>query len=245
MTSTFDHILLLGRPASGKSELIDFLQKTPKDRRQERFHIGNFEAIDDFVWIWEKFEEDNIWEKLGYGRLYSFKNGKDYGLTDGKVMDFMIERFNLDTEKRYLNHPEFYNDNTLFIEFARGFGEGSDHAYDYALNHLSPEVLKKSVIMYLSVTFEESWRKNVARYQEKLKHSILAHMVPRETMERFYQKDDWAKVSDNKEFGYLTANSVKVPFVTVNNMPEVIKPEDFDARYYPAFQKLMELYENK
>ncbi|MFH1874611.1 MAG: hypothetical protein ABH859_05430 [Pseudomonadota bacterium] len=241
MPKTFDHILLLGRPASGKSELIDFLEKTSKEQRQERFHIGNFEAIDDFVWIWEKFEEDNIWEKLGQKRLYSFRTGNDYGLTDGRLFDFMIERFNLETAKRYLSRPEFYNDHTLFIEFARGTG----HGYEYSLNQLSPEILKRAAIMYLSVTFEESWRKNVARYQEKLKHSILAHMVPRETMDMFYLEDDWAQVSANNEYGYLTANSVKVPFVTVNNMPEVIKPEEFDERYFPAFQKLMEIYSDK
>ena len=48
MKNTFETIILIGRPAAGKSEVIDFLKKTPVEQRRRRFHIGAFEEIDDF-----------------------------------------------------------------------------------------------------------------------------------------------------------------------------------------------------
>ncbi len=44
----FEIILLIARPAAGKSEIIDYLKKIPLDVRVQRFHVGNFEGIDDF-----------------------------------------------------------------------------------------------------------------------------------------------------------------------------------------------------
>ena len=64
MNSQFEILILLGRPASGKSEVIDHLKKTPVEERLARFHIGAFEEIDDFPMLWTWFEEDAILEKL-------------------------------------------------------------------------------------------------------------------------------------------------------------------------------------
>ena len=60
----FDVIILLGRPASGKSEIIDYLKKTSEEERLRRFHVGKFEEIDDFPMLWTWFEEDAILEKI-------------------------------------------------------------------------------------------------------------------------------------------------------------------------------------
>ena len=43
MRDTFEVIVLTGRPAAGKSEVIDYLKKTPVEERRRRFHIGEFE----------------------------------------------------------------------------------------------------------------------------------------------------------------------------------------------------------
>jgi len=48
---TFDFIILIGRPAAGKSEVIDYLKKIPLKERINRFHIGEFSEIDDFTII--------------------------------------------------------------------------------------------------------------------------------------------------------------------------------------------------
>ena len=42
MNQTFQTIILIGRPAAGKSEVIDFLKKTDLEQRKRRFHIGPF-----------------------------------------------------------------------------------------------------------------------------------------------------------------------------------------------------------
>ena len=63
---TFEHLIIIGRPAAGKSEVIDYLKKTPVAERKTRFHVGEFEEIDDFVFVWECFEIDDIWV-AGYG----------------------------------------------------------------------------------------------------------------------------------------------------------------------------------
>ena len=68
---TFEVIILTGRPAAGKSEVIDYLKKTPVEERRRRFHIGEFEEIDDFPMIWERFEDEAIYEKYGKPRVYT------------------------------------------------------------------------------------------------------------------------------------------------------------------------------
>ena len=36
----FDILLLIARPAAGKSEIIDYLKKMPPEERMRRFHRG-------------------------------------------------------------------------------------------------------------------------------------------------------------------------------------------------------------
>ena len=46
--NTFDILLLIARPAAGKSEIIDHLKNTAVEDRKKTYHIGEFEEIDDF-----------------------------------------------------------------------------------------------------------------------------------------------------------------------------------------------------
>lgn len=239
MDKTFDHLLLLGRPAAGKSEFIDCMKKTPDAERARDFCIGRFEELDDFVWLWEKFLEDDLWEEAGSERLYSLKYDENYGLNPKaeKLYDLMLARFNHETAARYLSNPKFYEDGTLVIEFSRGGTSG----YTRAFSRLSGDILKKAAILYVKVSFEESWRRNVARYEAKLKHSILAHMVPRETMDHFYGVDDWAALTNGREYGNLDIKGIKVPFVTMDNEPELTERDPLAMRYGPSLKKLMEI----
>lgn len=244
MATTFDHFLLLGRPASGKSEFIDFMKKIPDERRAEKYHIGKFEEVDDFVWIWEKFVEDDLWERAGYPRLYSknYMPGNPGMAPEGtKLFRFCMQKFNEVIAQNYLSRPDFYKQNTLFIEFARG----RKNAFKEALQALKPDILARAAILFIYVTREESWRRNVARYQENLKHSILSHMVPKETFDYFFSDHDWLNITGDKPSGHVTVHGLKIPFVTMNNEPESADPVVLDGRYGDALGKLFELYHEK
>jgi hypothetical protein len=240
MSDIFTNLLVLGRPACGKSEFIDFLKHSAPAMREGRLHIGRFDEVDDFPWLWEKFMEDAIWEKAGYERLYTeeYMPGNPGMAPKGaRLFDWCMHKFNDVIARQYLARPEFYRDGTLLIEFSRG---GQD-AFGRALGMLDPAVLDGAAIFYIDVTREESWRRNVARYQEKLRHSILAHMVPRETYDHFYDVNDWKELTGGRASGRLDIRGVSVPFVTMNNEPESTDPVVLEARYSTALSRLWSL----
>ena len=68
-THTFDIVILNGRPAAGKSEIIDFLRSVTEAERMRRFHVGEFRELDDFPILWEQFEDDDLMEAMGRPRL--------------------------------------------------------------------------------------------------------------------------------------------------------------------------------
>ncbi len=69
-------VVLVGRPASGKSEIIDFLKKLEPEMRLEQFHLADLEFLDDFPMLWTWFEEDAILEKkLKKPRLHTDPQG--------------------------------------------------------------------------------------------------------------------------------------------------------------------------
>jgi hypothetical protein len=240
MSDIFKHLLVLGRPACGKSEFIDFLKHSPEEMRRSRLHIGRFEEVDDFPWLWEKFLDDAIWEKAGYERLYTreYMPGNPGMAPEGaKLFDWCMHKFNEVIEQQYLSREDFYRDSTLLIEFSRGGADG----FRKALGVLDRKILQPAGIFYIQVSREESWRRNVARYQEKLKHSILAHMVPKETYDFFYDASDWELLTQGRPAGWLEIHGLGVPFVTMNNEPESTDPVVLEERYAAALGRLWEL----
>ena len=238
MKKAFDNLIVIGRPACGKSEFFDFIKNSIGDtERLEKLHIAPFEEIDDFVWLWEKCEEDDVWEKMGYQRLVSKVAHHAYVITNLHFWNFLIEIINFEVTNKIASNKEFYKDKTLLIEYSRG----REGAYKNSLSRFSKEILKKSAIFYVEVSFEESVRRNEARYQEKLKHSILAHKVPDEELNNHYRIDDWDGLTNGKESGYLAIRDVKVPFVTMNNEPESTDPEVLGNRYASALATLWSL----
>ena len=240
MSETFDHIIINGRPGGGKSELIDFIKKTPLEKRKELFHIGELAFEDDFVWLWEKFQEDDLWESVGGKRLFSKKHPLGYVQFEdwnppNNLCDLVAAKFNVAIHNKYMSHPEFYNDHTLFIEFARGIVDGG---YKRVYDILADDILKRSAILYIKVSYAESRRKNEARYQEALKGSILSHSLPEESLVRFSEADDWDELTGGKESGYLNLRGIEVPFVTMNNEPELKSGPELDERYSRALSLL-------
>jgi thymidylate kinase len=227
--SCLDVLLLLGRPASGKSEFIDFMRRVRPADRAQVYHIGSLAVADDFPILWQKFEEDDAWERLGQSRLYSKRADGNYAVTDDRLWGFLIDRLNAEAGARPASPGS-----TLLVEFSRGGRTG----YAEALAQLSDDVLGRAAILYLSVSFEESWRRNVARYDEKRRSGILTHSVPREEMERTYGTDDWASLTGGSPRGRIAVGRHEVPFVTLPNEPESVDPLVLGPRYRGALDAL-------
>jgi len=116
--------------------------------------------------------------------------------------------------------------------------------YQDALRHLSPDILRRAAALYVSVSFEESWRRNIARYDKKKRGGILTHSVPREEMERTYGTDDWHSLTDGVT-GLLRVGDIEIPYATMNNEPESKVPEVLSERYRAALGPLYALWRTR
>ncbi|HPN32666.1 MAG TPA: hypothetical protein PKY81_17065 [bacterium] len=228
---TFNIIIFLGRPAAGKSEVIDYIKKTEKSELKKNLFISDYETLDDFVDLWEKGEEDDILEDLGRQRLYTKKDPTGYSVADKFLYKFLIKKINASFHKKYLNRKDFFDNHTLFIEFSRG---GID-AYKTAFSLLSKEILKRAVVFYTQVSFDESCRKNRRRYNPDAKDSILQHALPDYVME-VYRVDDWDNLTYSKS-DYFEAGNIKIPYYTFLNEPELT--DDF-KKLAPAVKSGMD-----
>ena len=237
MGKLFEKIILLGRPASGKSEVINYLKNTHVGEREKRFHIGKLVEIDDFPMLWTWFEEDDVLEKV-------FKKPRLYSTPDGYFKEeylwhLLIERISLDYKKSKRDLGDKISEVTHLIEFSRGTEHGG---YKTAFKHLSKELLENAALLYIDVPFEESLRKNRKRFNPDKPDSILEHGLPDTKLEKMYKEVDFHEVIKGKTT-HLEINGVKVPYVIFDNMPS--KTDD-PALLGPALDecigKLWELY---
>lgn len=209
---SFPILIITGRPAAGKSEIIDFLKKTPAQERLERFYIAEFEELDDFVYVWETFEVDDILTKHRKPRLWT---DEKYWFKDDFIWNLYIERINLEYRKKIARNPKYHEGMTTLVEFARG---GDNGIYE-ALSALHEDILKQTALIYINVSYEESVRKNRRRARPGQEHSILYHSLPDEKMEFYYKVNDWEKLS-SKDPGFIEVNGYKVPYGVFENEPE-------------------------
>lgn len=212
--NAFNLLLLIARPAAGKSEIIDYLKRTPTEERIERFHIGDFEELDDFPMLWTWFEEDKILEEMGENRLHTDADGYfkyDY------LWDVLIRRISLDYRKMLRDQPSYHQNKTTIIEFARGSQHGG---FKRAFDHLSREVVEQMAVLYLNVSWEESLRKNQARFNPDRPDSILEHGLPDEKMAVLYRESDWAEISA-PDAEFLTIQGTQVPYAVFENEDDV------------------------
>ncbi len=225
--NTFDVIILVGRPASGKSEMIDFLKRTPLDERGRRFHIAELDVLDDFPMLWTWFEEDHILaERFGQPRLHTDAEGY---FKYPYLWHLLIERLGLEYHKRLRDDAVYHERATMLIEFSRGSEHGG---YAEALPHLPDDLLQRVGVVYVRVSFEESLRKNRRRFNPDRPDSILEHGLSDAKLERLYREDDWGALSGGEGEGFLTVKGIRVPFVVFENGDDVTtgKPELLEAR---------------
>jgi hypothetical protein len=206
----FKTILLIARPAAGKSEIINYLKQIPIDERKELFHIGEFAEIDDFPMLWTWFEEDALLEKMGHPRLHTTSDGY---FKYQYLWDILVERISLEHQKMMRD----FTDDTIVLEFSRGSEHGG---YQSAFNHLSKEILQDLAILYVDVPWEESLRKNRQRFNPDRPDSILEHGLPDEKLERLYRETDWHDLIKGQP-DKLTIQDIEVPYVVFDNSDDV------------------------
>lgn len=84
-SNTFDVVLLMALPASGKSEVRNFLAHIDPERLQEEFHFGPTLQLDDFPYVDFMRKIDNALASLGEERFFyvaddqPFIDGRDWG----------------------------------------------------------------------------------------------------------------------------------------------------------------------
>ncbi|HNX00880.1 MAG TPA: hypothetical protein PLE74_03770 [Candidatus Cloacimonadota bacterium] len=233
----FDILLLLGRPASGKSEIIDFVKKLNPIKRSEYYHLGELKEIDDFPMLWTWFEEDDILSReMGKTRMHTYPDGM---FLFNYQWDLLIRRMNMEYQKQLRDTADFHSEYTTLIEFSRGSEHGG---YKSAFSNLSDEILKRAAILYVDVTYEESVRKNQRRFNPDKPDSILEHGLPMDKMEKLYKEIDWQDVIAGNPT-HIMINNIPVPYVVFNNMPE--KTDSPDKLAQPLLESLDILWKLK
>jgi hypothetical protein len=204
----------VARPGAGKSEIIDFLKRTPLEERVERFHIGEFEEIDDFPMLWAWLEEDAILEEMGQPRLHT---DEDQYFRWPHLWNVLVRRISLEYSKKVHDNPDYHANITTIIEFSRGKSHGG---FKSAFDHLSREIVEQMAALYVNVSWEESLRKNQARFNPERPDSILEHGLSDEKMEKLYKESDWEEISA-ADPQFLTVQGRKVPYVVFENEDDV------------------------
>jgi len=234
----FNILLLIARPAAGKSEIIAHLKNTPIEKRVQQFHIGEFEELDDFPMLWTWFEEDAILTRLGHPRIHTDQEGNflfDY------QWDLLIERINLEYEKKIRDEQDYHSRKTIIIEFARGTSHGG---FQRAFRHLSKTIADRLAILYLDVSWEESLRKNRARFNPDKPDSILEHGLSDAKMESLYKSSDWDEIIADQPDN-IQIQGIPVPYIVFENEDDVTSQggETLSLRLHDRLSNLYQRYQ--
>ena len=234
---TFEALIMIGRPASGKSEITDYLLHLPADERLRSYHIGDLDVINDFPMLWTWFEEDAILsEILGQPRLHSDENNY---FKHQYLWNLLIERIGMEYHKRLHDDSHYHDYTTTLVEFSRGNEHGG---YRDAFGHLPDDLLDRAGVIYVNVSFEESLRKNRRRFNPERPYSILEHGLPDEKMERLYREVDWEDFRAGDPH-FLPVRGMHIPYVVFENEDDVTTntPDLLAARLDDVLNRLMKL----
>jgi len=190
----YKYVFILGRPGCGKSALYRELEQ----RLRASGRAKTFERVDDFPKLWAKLQADDALEEAGQERIYSQRSADgDYRLTSNQLFNDILEEVNTDVLK--IDKP----DHVIFIEFARP-------SYVAALRQFDQRILRNCIAIYMEVSFDICWARNVARHQGAIAADGDDHLVPREAMEEIYLQDD-----EETFVRYLQDQNI--PVLVVNN----------------------------
>ncbi len=191
-------IFLLGRPGCGKSALYRELET----RLLASGTAKSCERVDDFPKVWARLQEDDRREREGMERLFSIQVGEGaYEVTDHTVMQTIFIEIlqELSADLLEIDMP----DHVVFVEFAR-------QSYVEAMGSFDSAILGNCLMIYMQVSFETCWARNVARYEAAVAKGGDDHLVPREAMERYYLVDD-------RDAFVQAMEAQQIPVVVVDN----------------------------
>eukprot|EP00768_Dysnectes_brevis_P008503 gnl/Dysnectes_brevis/773_a851_5219.p1 GENE.gnl/Dysnectes_brevis/773_a851_5219~~gnl/Dysnectes_brevis/773_a851_5219.p1 ORF type:complete len:340 (+),score=162.06 gnl/Dysnectes_brevis/773_a851_5219:92-1111(+) len=152
------------------------------------------------IWALERY--DQAGEKCGiparFRPLFANPETREKALEAAEILRAESQTL---LDDKWANIPESLEGKTIVCEFARGGAK--DHGYplldpmgyQYSFRKLSPAILKQACVLYVWVTPEQSYAKNVARAQEKVSQTkstqlSLNHGVPHTVMVTEYGCDD-------------------------------------------------------
>ena len=106
MSEVFNTVLLVALPASGKSEVRNFMANIEAERLQKEFHIGENLQLDDFPYVHMMRRIDNELQAMGEERIYypgedPFNDNRDWGT----LCQLLNEDYK-DLINRNVVHPE-------------------------------------------------------------------------------------------------------------------------------------------
>jgi hypothetical protein len=233
----FDVLILVARPAAGKSEVIDYLARTSPAERVRRFHIGGLHQIDDFPMLWAWFEEDAILREMGLPALHTDAEGS---FAFRELWDVLIRRMCLEYRKLLSEDRDSLGRSTALIEFSRGSEHGG---YAQAFAAFEPDVLRRAAILSIDVSWEESLRKNRRRFNPDRPHSILEHGLSDEKLEKLYRENDWAAFTA-ADPSFVSPQGIRVPYAVMPNEDDVTTPrgEALGERLEQSLSRLWDLY---
>ena len=190
----YKYVLLLGRAGCGKSALYRELEKRILESGQDI----TFERVDDFPKLWAAVERDDALEKEGKERIYFARfNDGELSLINDDLFNVILKEVNLDVLKIDKS------DHMIFLEFARS-------NYVEAVQSFDKSILDFCIVIYMEVSFDICWARNVARHEATIDQGGDDHLVPRGEMEkRFLYDDQDAFVQYMKD--------QNIPVVVVNN----------------------------
>jgi hypothetical protein len=236
----FPIIILIGRPAAGKSEIIAYLRDVSRERRKSDFHIGEFAEIDDFPMLWTWLEEDEILAEMGKPRLHIDEEGY---FKFPYLWNLLIRRMELNYRKLLRDDPDFESDKTAIIEFSRGKEHGG---FREALSHFSPYVLCRAAVLYTDVSYEESLRKNRRRFNPQRPDSILEHGLSDEKLKKLYEKSDWLDIAATDPT-HIHIGAVRLPYAVLDNSDDITTRggETLGQRLKETLKDLWKLYSHR
>lgn len=224
----FPILILNGRPAAGKSELIAYLKALHPDVRRERYHIGELQEVDDFPMLWTWFEEDDILQRrFNLPRLHTDDDGF---FRYPELWHVLIVRLGQEYAKLLRDNPALHTTHTVLVEFSRGTEHGG---YRAAYPHLSDAILDRGAILYIDVPYEESLRKNRRRFNPDRPDSILEHGLPDWKLERLYREVDFHELAA-ADAEAITIRDRRVPYAVFDNH------DDLTTTLGPAFEARLE-----